>query len=54
MALELADADGRNPHTCGQADRGAVNIVAGEGRASTHRRSWCSACRWLGVSGQRP
>ena len=34
MALELADADGRNAHTCGQADLGGVNIVAGEGRAS--------------------
>ena len=35
MALELADADGRNAHLCGQADLGAFNILAGEGRAST-------------------
>jgi hypothetical protein len=34
MALELARADGRNAHICGQADLGAVNIVAGGGRAS--------------------
>jgi hypothetical protein len=35
MALELAGADGRNAHICGQADRGAVHILAGEGRASS-------------------
>ena len=34
MALELADADGRNPHLCRQADRWPVNILAGEDRAS--------------------
>ena len=35
MARELARADGRNAHTCGQADRAAVHILAGEGRGST-------------------
>ena len=34
MALELARADGRNAHICGQADLGAVNIVAGDGSAA--------------------
>ena len=35
MALELARADGRNAHLCGQADRGAFDILAGEGRESS-------------------
>ncbi|MGZ6622996.1 MAG: hypothetical protein ACXVHD_25630 [Solirubrobacteraceae bacterium] len=35
MALELADACGRNAHLCGQADRGAFDILAGGGRESS-------------------
>ena len=35
MALELARADERNAHICGQADLGAFDILAGEGRESS-------------------
>ena len=35
MALELAGAGRRSAHICGQADCGAVNILASEGRASS-------------------
>ena len=35
IAVELAGAGGRTAHICGQADLGGINIVAGEGRAST-------------------
>ena len=53
MALELAGADGRNAHICGQADHGAVHILAGGGRASTtidHRVAFVAGVAWRGVA----